>query len=593
MRIKKFWSYIREYRLKKTFFKNLIITLILGSSPVIAMSMVFYFNTVNIVESEIRQTSKSTLSGMRDISDTIMYETEKMVIQLSNQNFIQSFFISEPSPYIADDIQSKVESTIRMFTLTYDYMDSIYVYSQKNGTVVANNELGSKDNFSDMGWLEMYNKMPVDTTACYLRKRNNIYPYYLTFIRKVSGGSGEYACVVANINVEIFAKTIRNYDESSNQMFLVIDDAGNIVMSDKIEYVSNNIESFSEFERLPLDKNESTTKEFVGKQQCIVSIVKSNKNGMRYISIINMDSVQNKIWDVLLYVINTIIICIIASLFIQFGISAKLFQPFNRIISVIYKNETDELSSTDGNNDNVDEIKALTNKIIRTIDANLNLRKELEIRLGLLNKAKAAALQAQINPHFLYNSLETINWLAFELTGKRNDVSDMIMSLANFLRVSMDMEEHVISLSDEVNCAKLYIDVIMRRYSDILEVQWDIPTELLSYKILKLTIQPLVENAIYHGIKPMRRLGTVLISAKALDDEIIISVEDNGVGMTQQELEQVNSDLKNEYKMHGEHMGLLNVNQRIKLIFGEEYGVNIFSVKGSGTQAKISVPKII
>ena len=157
MRIKKFWSYIREYRLKKTFFKNLIITLILGSSPVIAMSMVFYFNTVNIVESEIRQTSKSTLSGMRDISDTIMYETEKMVIQLSNQNFIQSFFISEPSPYIADDIQSKVESTIRMFTLTYDYMDSIYVYSQKNGTVVANNELGSKDNFSDMGWLEMYN----------------------------------------------------------------------------------------------------------------------------------------------------------------------------------------------------------------------------------------------------------------------------------------------------------------------------------------------------------------------------------------------------------------------------------------------------
>lgn len=197
-------------------------------------------------------------------------------------------------------------------------------------------------------------------------------------------------------------------------------------------------------------------------------------------------------------------------------------------------------------------------------------------------------LQEQINPHFLYNTLDTIVWL---VEGNATDKAvNMVVSLSDFFRIVLSKGKDVITLKEEEQHIRSYLQIQQVRYRDILDYDIQIPEELYRYKILKLTLQPLVENSLYHGIKNKRGKGTIYVTGRLEGDKIYLDVKDTGVGMSEAEVASLRNKISRPCKETDSGFGLANVNERIRMNYGPEYGIRIFSKLGEGTWIQVVIP---
>ena len=202
-----------------------------------------------------------------------------------------------------------------------------------------------------------------------------------------------------------------------------------------------------------------------------------------------------------------------------------------------------------------------------------------------LRSAELALLQAQINPHFLYNTLDTIIWLVE--SGKYEQSVEMVTSLSGYFRSSLSKGRDIITLREEEQHVQSYLEIQHVRYQDILEYEIDIDRELAEYEIPKLTLQPLVENALYHGIKLKRGLGKIRVLGYRDGENISLVVSDNGAGMSKERLNEVRSAIRKEKRVG---FGLSTVHERLQLLFGQEYGLTVESTLGEGTTVSVKIP---
>ena len=199
-------------------------------------------------------------------------------------------------------------------------------------------------------------------------------------------------------------------------------------------------------------------------------------------------------------------------------------------------------------------------------------------------------LKSQVNPHFLYNTLDTIIWLAE--AGEKEQVVNMVSSLSDFFRTTLSKGQDFITVQEEELHIQSYLQIQQFRYQDILEYEIEIPEELYQYKILKMTLQPLVENALYHGIKNKRRLGHIRISGQIEGDYLIFEVYDDGSGIDPEKLIRLKNVLDGEIeeKENPSGFGLYNVQQRICLNYGQGYGLQLESEYGEWTRVYVRIP---
>ncbi len=208
-----------------------------------------------------------------------------------------------------------------------------------------------------------------------------------------------------------------------------------------------------------------------------------------------------------------------------------------------------------------------------------------------LRKAEFELLQAQINPHFLYNTLDAIVWSAE--SGNQRQVVKMVGSLSDFFRTSLNKGKEIVLIREELQHVRSYLEIQQIRYQDILSYEIDSADSINNYTIPKITIQPLVENALYHGIKNKRGGGCISVIGREKEDAVEIVVKDNGIGMTPERLEEVRKGLEAEAPGQSAIYGLYNVNERIKLSFGAEYGISVESEYGEGSEVTVRLPKIL
>ena len=225
-----------------------------------------------------------------------------------------------------------------------------------------------------------------------------------------------------------------------------------------------------------------------------------------------------------------------------------------------------------------DGIESMVGHLKRQIERNTEQEKQRR-------RTELALLQAQINPHFLYNTLDTIVWLIE--SGEITESINMVGSLSNFFRFSLSRGQNVISLKEEQQHIKSYLEIQHMRYRDLMEYEIDIPKELDDYIIPKLTLQPLVENALYHGIKIRRRKGLIRVSGRVQEDSILLEVTDDGSGMSAERLEELRASLADG---RPEGFGLRTVHQRIQILFGTEYGLSLESTPDIGTSVYVKIP---
>ena len=270
-------------------------------------------------------------------------------------------------------------------------------------------------------------------------------------------------------------------------------------------------------------------------------------------------------------------------------IPLSITRPFKELSQVTDEIAKGNLSVRANVNTGV-EATALSNSMNTMIDKINELLEQVTTEQIRLRKAEFELLQAQINPHFLYNTLDAIIWLAE--AGEQKRVVGMVRNLSDFFRTSLNQGKDINSIKEEMLHVKSYLEIQHVRYQDILSYDIEVPEALYIYSIPKITIQPLVENALYHGIKNKRGMGHISIRGEAGEKDFTITVTDDGIGIDETRLRQVQSGIQNKVLTCKDFYGLYNVCERIRLNFGEEYGIFIESVYGEGTSVRVILPYV-
>lgn len=271
-------------------------------------------------------------------------------------------------------------------------------------------------------------------------------------------------------------------------------------------------------------------------------------------------------------------------------IVSGILQPIRQLNSV-----TEKIAQGDFNaraqvnsDDEVAELAVSFNKMAGNMQSLIDKVKEDERKM---RKADLRLLQEQIQPHFLYNTLDTIVWLIE--SNEPDEAVTMVVTLSDFFREILSKGKEFISIKEEEKHISSYLQIQEMRYRDILEYDIQLDQVIYKYQILKLTLQPVVENALYHGIKYKRAKGCIHIHGEKEEDIIRLTVRDDGVGMDEEELAQLRQQIEKPCQETEKGFGLANVNERIHMYFGYEYGMKIESEKGKGTTVEIVIPAIL
>lgn len=289
-------------------------------------------------------------------------------------------------------------------------------------------------------------------------------------------------------------------------------------------------------------------------------------------------------------VVSAYIIVFLMASFSSFG--KKITKPIEELCEYTMELASGSLK-VNAPKSNIREIRMLSDQydqmVVRIGELIEHIKEEQELK----RKTELKLLQAQINPHFLYNTLDTIVWLA---EGKRHqDVVDMITALSSFLRIGLNNGRDFITIREEAEHVNSYLQIQHFRYEDIMDYEIDFEEQIMEYSILKLTLQPIVENALYHGIKNCRKKGFLKITGRQENEDIFLRVEDNGIGMKPEELGKMQKLVSRggEDVDLREGFGIANVAERIRLNFGGAYGLRIESEYGAGTSVTVRIPTVL
>lgn len=306
-----------------------------------------------------------------------------------------------------------------------------------------------------------------------------------------------------------------------------------------------------------------------------------------YWNIVSFDSIISKVKTTKYVMVGIFLLLNGLVLLMAIVFSGKLTKPIEQLVLAMKNVQKGNLSITNVLKpaDSKDEVGILTNHFILMINRINRLIKENYETQLLIKDTEFKALQAQINPHFLYNTLETINWQA-KINGQK-DISSMVESLGYLMRNAMKMKNDVVPLEEEIFIVSHYIRIQKYRFGDRLVFREEISPNTKNCYIPKFMIQPLVENAVHYALERMIETCEINVQAFLKENILHIIVEDNGPGMEEALLEQV---LKQEGKAKGNGIGLSNIDARIKLLYGDAFGLTIKSKAGMGTKVCLSIP---
>lgn len=389
------------------------------------------------------------------------------------------------------------------------------------------------------------------------------------------------------MKTDIFDKFYRKQDKNRLGKVLILDDKDNIIASDIKEYIGKNSDEIPYLFETKKKPNQSFTFMVNGKKMLISSFT-SKKNKWKVVNVIEVDTLTKGTKQVMDY---AIVLCIgFMLLFTAFSVMffRGIVRPIHKLIKSIEKVK-------DGNFNTIVDIEG--NYEINRLGQAFNLMvaevkkliEQRDIKERERSKAEIAALQSQINPHFLHNTLASIRLMAIAVNA--TSVKKMLEAFMKLLDSTVNRKGEIIYVKDEIENLENYIYIMKFRYGSKFDVTFEIEKNILDYGILRFILQPILENAIIHGVNDKEGLGLILIKGKEFEDNLLFELVDNGIGMSREQLERLLTDTNKNEKGYSS-IGISNVNRRIKLNYGERFGLTIESVEEQYTNVKILLPKI-
>ncbi len=595
--MKKYIQHVKDKLIEKWNFKSISIqALMLISFTVVSAVIVFvlgiilyqffsYQNKTTISETTNQVVNQTTtnledyLQQMRQLSDALYYNTIKE-IDISKDNCEQEMNM--------------------LYESNKDKLVSFALFSDDGELISASPNAAIKDNIDVTQQEWFYNaRNEVENLHFSLPHVQNLfeessirYKWVISLSRSVNltdSGESKEGVLLVDMNYSSVEQILDSVNSNNSNFYLyLIDSAGSIIyhpnqrLINSGDYKENNMKA-------ALYKDGIHEEDFDGTNRVVITDT-VGYTGWKLVS------VSTKASNLYAERIRYIFILLVATTFMLLMIINRYISRF--VSRPIYVLDESISGLSKGDKKGIDILPVATSEV-KHLGETIQIYKESNERLvhdivkeqEEKRKSELDALQAQINPHFLYNTLDSIVWM-IEEGGKQKDAVFMITELASLFRLSLSKGNTIIPISDEIKHGMNYMNIQAVRFKNRFTVSFDIEEEINQYCTVKLIVQPILENAIYYGVKNMDEDGHIIVKGWKDSEDIYITIEDNGFGIPEDYLNVILSDTDHK-KAHGSGVGLINVHKRIQLRFGENYGIQIESELDVGTKVTIHIPAVI
>ena len=564
------------------------VAVLILSAVVIVTGVSMKFTNTSIFENSSEYTH-TIIQQMNQNIDSYIDYMENIAYLISSNEDVQDYLFDEK---IDNEGRYRILNQLQTILDSRSDIRNVGIIS-KNGRMLINDGSKSVNQDLDLNTQEWYATAlekpngPILTSSHVQHIISGERPWVITLSRGIRdrSGSGEKEGVFfIDLNYSAISGLCDQSTVGTKGYAFILDAKGNIVYHPQQQQLYNELQT--ENISLIMDTDEDTVLTGTGNDGKLYSISRSEKTGWTVVDCTNVKELLSKSRQAQsVYVLTAIILVIVALLFSRF-MARSITLPIQKLRDSMKKVQEGDFSVSDVVVDSKNEIGSLTksfdvmtHRIHELMEQNVHEQEEKR-------KSELKALQSQINPHFLYNTLDSIIWMA---EGKKNEeVVLMTASLARLLRQSISNEDEVVPIANEVEYARGYLTIQKMRYKDKLEFQIAVDSSILYIPLIKLVLQPIIENAIYHGLKYKESKGLLIVKGFMKDGNAVLQVIDDGVGMDEETLAHIYDKHKVNYHSNG--VGVYNVQKRLKLYYGEDYGITYTSELGKGTTATITIP---
>lgn len=570
----------------------LVFFLLVSFVSILVLSVTFYFVSADIIKKNSEKLLIDLIDQIANEVNSLFVDAHRTLRMVANDPKIQQV-LRNPYPSSISELYSIELEVDNQLSFVQSYVKDIFgIYIVgANGTQYKSNFFsGREGDWHDTWW---YQEVSRSYDTFWLGPHNGAFIVETTdqpiitvgesIIDKASGDS------LGIVLLDIEVKTLEELLEANLEGF------GNILLADADRRVvcsipqlildpkRNQMFSPVSHEVTPINSEEYRTEGY---------LVYSSQIGMNNwltIGMIPQSQLTKDMKSITTFIIVLIIaVCIIDAL-VALYFTGKVANPIKKLMMLMKQVETGDfdVNMEIASKDELGKLSESFNVMVKKLDNSMKMLFENQRKL---RKAELRALEAQINPHFLYNTLDSVCWLA--RAERSDEIINTVVALTKLLRIGLSRGDEIITIGNEVEHVNNYLIIQKMRYRKKFDYIIDVPEEIKEYKILKLILQPLAENALYHGIKSKMEKGTIRISAGENSNTIAFSISDTGIGMSQKQIAVLEKSLEDKDSTKAEGIGLKNVNERMKIYFGEEYGLSFESEEGVGTTVNFKIPII-
>jgi len=562
--------------------------------PLFLAGFVFYSQSTELVVERADKETGQVLNLVQQNVDRLLKQMEGQLLSLYDQeDLIAELGRLQRDPFRGNGLQEGISLYLRNFLIGREYIDSVYLISS-SGTVHFADFKGSgyflqmmdrhpewKKAIDMSGgrvvWFSAYELPPNPS----LQSPSHYVPFGMQ-IRDVTDVLQPLGIVILNMKIQALDDIIGGVSVSPNSVFLVTDRNGQVVWHRSAALYGTDFRDAAFFRDAVRQCGVFATQRLNGDLYRI-GCTKSDYNGWLYFSFVPMQDLKAQTENVKRFFMSTIVALTVLFILLALLTTHYITNPLRQMAMAMKRLQRDNLGvrMPMQSFDEIGLLQSAFNIMQSRID---DLITEVRNISEKEREAEVRALQAQINPHVLYNTLDTINWMAIERN--QPDISEMITALGDIMRYAIRRDKKLVTLDEELKWAKNYAYLQKMRFEDRFDVEFDVDPGILHLLVPRLFLQPYLENSIIHGMENRESGGWIRVSAgRDGDGRIRVAVEDNGSGIPENRLRAIR-----ERSVHG--VGIHNLDERLKLEYGPGYGVTIESEPDKGTTVVILLPEL-
>ncbi|WP_162463017.1 sensor histidine kinase [Paenibacillus psychroresistens] len=545
----------------------------------------YYFNKIDkYVQDKVQFYNEEIIRELGSKLDFLLTQVDIMEKQMISTIIYTQVFVNYSAKSPVDRVSSvdKTEAVLKNIRMGFSLIFDVYLMGN-DGNAYSSNSSFNKNTLIGQEYLTKLNESDEsqDVVPTHLADYGIIHQtnpkYVISFLKKTILDVDNSSSGV--VQVDLKYEELKRIIETANQLevpFLIVTDG-----KDRVLYAQDDSMLGQDFAKVPYKQmhaadffgveKEHYSKDFIALKHTL------QVQDWNVYTIIPKEGIFHQIATVKNVSVFVLVISLLFSFFAFNLLSRNIIRPITILVRTMRKVGDGQLNLTvpSVRNRDLQILSSSFNSMVNKIDILMNnvIQKEKE-----KTRSDLLALQAQINPHFLYNTLNTIKWMA--LMEKSEPIANAIVSLVNVLEFSSKDSERIILIAEELQFIESYIAILKLRYGQSVQIEIQVSAEIHQFYTLKFILQPIIENAVMHGLGKKNYKGLIVVKGKLVDNDVYFEIEDDGVGMIE----------SNTDKLTG--LGIRNVDLRLQLHFGESYALQIFSIPNEGTRVIIKIPMI-